>query len=93
MERIDSYLDAAEHEIITQDMKYNEYIMLGLRTSQGIDYKYINDSFGKERLNHTIESANKVSRQYIVPDCHNALILNEEGMLFADGIASDFFII
>ena len=93
MEKIDNCLDAAEHEIITQDMKYNEYIMLGLRTSQGIDYQYINDYFGKGKLNHTIESANKVSRQFIMPDCHNALILNEEGMLFADGIASDFFII
>ena len=93
MEKIDNCLDAAEHEIITQDMKYNEYIMLGLRTSHGIDYQYINDYFGKGKLNHTIESANKVSRQYIMPDCRNALILNEEGMLFADGIASDFFII
>ncbi len=93
IKRTDSGLDAAEHETITQDMKYNEYIMLGLRTSQGIDYQYINDIFGKEKLNHTIESANKVSRQYIMPDIHNALILNEEGILFADGIASDFFII
>ena len=82
-----------EEEILTKKQKFNEYVLTSLRTIKGCDLDFIENHFGID-YRESIETAvnrNTVSGRYILKDDH--LILTPEGMLFADGIASDLFIV
>jgi oxygen-independent coproporphyrinogen-3 oxidase len=48
-----------EKEILTQNDKYNDYIMISLRTREGANLEFIEQHFGKEMKNYCLASANK----------------------------------
>ncbi len=76
-----------EKEQLTPTQKLNEFIMISLRTSEGLDLSRINETKSKD-----LQAA---SRKYIenglVKLENNNLRLTQEGKLLADGIASDLF--
>ncbi|UBM62336.1 radical SAM family heme chaperone HemW [Candidatus Sulfidibacterium hydrothermale] len=81
-----------EKEILTEEQRYNEYVLTALRTSWGCDVEHIRNGFGKRyealflrQIQHWIANG-KVRKK------GNAYILTEEGKLFADGIAADLFV-
>ena len=82
-----------EEEILTEKQKFNEYVLTSLRTIQGCDLRLIKKRFGIGFSNYLETSAlkNIATGKYILKDNH--LILTPDGMLFADGLASDFFLI
>lgn len=82
-----------EEEVLTENQKFNEYVLTGLRTIQGCDLKLIEKRFGISYRDYieTTATNNLKTGRYILKDNH--LILTSEGMLFADGLASDFFLI
>ena len=97
---ISSYVNAInegilnyEEEILTEKQKFNEYVLTALRTSLGCDLRLIEKRFGIDYHDYLETAAfkNLTSGKYILKDNH--LILTPEGMLFADGLASDFFLI
>ncbi len=71
---------------------YNEYMMISLRLSAGVELEEIKNRFGDAYLSHTL----KVKEQFN----HNGQLLNTQlgftisknARFLADGIASDFFI-
>ncbi len=76
-------------ELLSRDMKYNEYLMTSLRTEWGCNLSYVREHFGAGR--------ESVLRQQLqkLPHCHireNCACLDEEGLLFADGIAASLFV-
>ena len=81
-----------EEEILSEKDKYNEKIMISLRTSEGLVLNEIEKLFGKE-MRQQLESG---SKKYI--DEGKAVLINEKliltkaGKLFADAIASDLFL-
>lgn len=82
-----------EEEILTEKQKFNEYVLTSLRTIKGCDLALIETRFGHD-YRESIETAvnrNRASGKYILKNNH--LILTPEGMLFADGIASDLFMV
>jgi oxygen-independent coproporphyrinogen-3 oxidase len=82
-----------EEEILTEKQKFNEYLLTSLRTIQGCDLSFIEKRFGVD-YRENIEKAiakNISSGKYILRN--NNLILTPEGMLFADGLASDLFLV
>ena len=82
-----------EEEILTEKQKFNEYVLTSLRTMQGCDLEVIENRFGLSYCEY-IEKAllkNLPTGKYNV--INNHIILTTEGMLFADGIASDFFLL
>jgi len=82
-----------EEEILSEKQKFNEYVLTSLRTMEGCDLDVIEKRFGSG-YRKTIEKAlakNLSSGNYILKNNH--LILTPEGMLFADGLASDLFIV
>jgi len=82
-----------EEEILTEKQKFNEYVLTSLRTMEGCDLDVIEKRFGID-YRDSIEKALKKNlslRKYILINHH--LILTPEGMLFADGLASDLFIV
>lgn len=81
-----------EKEELTIDDRYNEYIMTSLRTMWGVDVNHIRENFGIE----CSERFEKKIKRYIagkkIYQKGSKYILNDDGMLFADGIAAELFI-
>ena len=81
-----------EREELTLDDRYNEYIMTSLRTMWGVDLDYIKSNFGEGY----VKKFKKQTKKYILSgkifQKGEKFILNDNGMLFADGIAAELFI-
>ncbi|MBO7459834.1 MAG: radical SAM family heme chaperone HemW [Bacteroidales bacterium] len=80
-----------EREQLTLDDRYNEYVMTSLRTCWGCNLEYIRQNFG-EKYAKKFENGIKnhiLSGKMFQKDQN--FILNDNGMLFADGIAAELF--
>ncbi len=80
-----------EEEILTNTQQLNEYIMISLRTMEGIDLSVVYDKFGEdfsEKLKVKSEKFIQTGKLSMEDD---NIILTNEGKLLADGIASDLF--
>jgi oxygen-independent coproporphyrinogen-3 oxidase len=83
-------LPVAEKELLTPVQQLNEYIMISLRTKEGIDLAAVNRRFGQAAA----ESLQKRALRYLQTGMiiqTESLILTNEGKLLADGIAADLF--
>lgn len=80
-----------EEETLTITEQLNEYIMISLRTMEGILLEEINKRFGNDHA----EKIKKKSIKYInsgkLENSDQKLVLTNEGKLLADGIAADLF--
>jgi len=80
-----------EEEILTPTQQLNEFIMVSLRTMEGLDLDIVSERFGKEfREKLVVGSGKWVAEKNLIMD-NSKLILTREGKLFADGIAADLF--
>ena len=80
-----------EQETLTDTDRYNEYLLLMLRTRAGIDLREMEALFGRERTDGLLRhfETDVDTRHYEhTPD---RLRLTSEGLWFADGIAGDAF--
>ena len=81
-----------EAEVLTPAQQLNETIMISLRTKEGIDLSRIENTWGeKERQRLEKNFAKHISSGLVKVENHR-IQLTDEGMLRADGIASDLFI-
>jgi len=82
----------AEHEILSQKNRINEYIMTSLRTAWGMDLDKIEKDFGSDYRNIITQSLPEFleKRQIILEK--GTIKLTREGKLFADSIAAELFI-
>jgi oxygen-independent coproporphyrinogen-3 oxidase len=80
-----------EEEILTPTQQLNEYIMISLRTMEGIDLEIVAKKFGRENM----ETMNRVADTFVsqqLLDRHDQhLVLSKKGKFLADGIAADLF--
>lgn len=81
----------SETETLTETQQLNEYIMISLRTSKGIDLNFVKVNFGKTIFNSIINNSNKWQNSGHIFTQNNFLILSKRGKLIADNIASDLF--
>ncbi len=88
------YIDAinsnklpSEKEVLTPVQKLNEYIMIALRTKEGLSLKELPELESAILRN----AAQKYIRQKLMTDGEGVLKLTNEGKLYADGIAADLF--
>jgi oxygen-independent coproporphyrinogen III oxidase len=80
-----------ETEVLSDVQQLNEYIMISLRTMEGLDLHRMEQQWGNDKvalLQKQLERY-KVNGLLVKKDRHFAL--TDEGMLRADGIASDLF--
>lgn len=82
-----------EVEILTQQDRYNEYVMTGLRTIWGINLERIEKEFGTDYLTYLLKQADKFLLDGLLSIDENVLSTTAKGKFLADGIASDLFII
>lgn len=80
-----------EKEVLNKKQKFNEYIMLSLRTFKGVDLKYIKKEFGQYFHENTEKTANLFLKQGKIVIKNNKFKLSESGLYIADFIIRDFF--
>jgi oxygen-independent coproporphyrinogen III oxidase len=89
---INTGLAFVENELLSMDDKYNEYIMIGLRTMWGINLIDIKNKFGISYYENCISSLNDqwLMENLLIKD--EQITLSQSGKYFADKIASMMFI-
>ena len=81
-----------ERETLTDIDKYNEFILLRLRTASGIDIQEMEELFGAARVESLLRYfASEVPDEHFV-HTSDRLYLTAKGLWFADGIASGAFL-
>ena len=80
-----------EREELTLDNRYNEYVMTSLRTCWGCDMEYIKNNFGEEYVKRFKNLTKKHLLSGKIFQKDENIVLNDYGMLFADGIAAELF--
>ena len=80
----------SEKETLTSRQMLNEYIMISLRTLEGINMNIVTTRFGvsKEEL---LTRSKKYEENGLLVIEHNLIKLTREGKLLADGIAAGLF--
>ena len=80
-----------EAEILTQEDRYNEYIMTGLRTIWGVSLVRIEQEFGTDYLNYLKQQSQKFISDGLLIITDGILKPTLKGKFLTDGIASDLF--
>lgn len=80
-----------ELEKLSNEQRFNEYVLTSLRTIWGTDLKYIETQFGTDLLKHCVMEAEKYIGSAQLRDHENKLFLTDKGKLIADRIAGDLF--
>ena len=82
-----------EKEILTEKDRFNEMIMIGLRTIWGVDLNKINQNFSSEVIDYLNQEIKSKIESGILEIENNYLKIPEKHWFLADGIASDLFIV
>ena len=82
-----------ECEKLSLNERYNDYILTALRTSEGIDYNYIESKFGSDILKYTKEIADQQKLLDNVVVENNRCHLTEKGIFISDSIFAEFIIV
>ena len=79
-----------EQESLTWQERYDERIMLGLRTSRGVDADRLRQDFGNEAWLHFIrEAAKHISAGHLRVTDDNRYVLTRNGIMLSDAIIRD----
>ncbi len=89
MSAIEAGQPSMETESLDMKTQYNEYILTRLRTKWGLDLDYISQAFGVDILADYDSVWRRYQGRYVISNGH--LILDPEGLILADGLASDLF--
>jgi len=92
IEAINKGVIESETEVLTETQKFNEYIMISLRTKEGLNLETIKTNWGEDKLTTMKRRLEKFKEHNLVNAAGTTIQLTNEGMLMADGIASDLFV-
>lgn len=81
----------AEKETLSVTNRLNEYLMISLRTIEGINKNEVEKHWGAEVHGSLIRKIKPFIDNHLVEEQNGCFRLTDEGMLKADGIASDLF--
>jgi len=92
LQNIEQGIDCEECEKLSSTDLFNEKILLGLRTREGVNLQEIEHLYGRARKESLLDYfTNKVNTTYYEINDGN-IRLTEEGLWFADGIAAEAFV-
>jgi len=82
-----------EDEVLTENEKYNEYILTRIRTIWGVSKDEIESNYGEEKVSYFLSNVQKylISKQVIQKD--DVFTLSKKGMFVSDEIMTDLMII
>ncbi len=81
----------SEKEILSAQDKLNEYIMTSLRTSAGIDFDYMKNSFDKKETSFIEKQLNNKLETGFIQKTNNFYSLTKKGKFISDAIISELF--
>lgn len=82
-----------EQEMLTAEQQLNEYVMTSLRTSAGMDLCKIKRIWGAEEVDRIEMLLKKFMQQDKLIKKNDCYVLTDKGMLMADGIAAELFLV
>ena len=85
-------LPSRESERLSDKDRLNETIMISLRTREGLDLDRLEKTWGEAERKRMEEGLKKYTASGLVQVQDSVARLSDEGMLRADGIASDLFV-
>jgi oxygen-independent coproporphyrinogen III oxidase len=97
---VESYIKAIENkksyfeeEILSENEKYNEYILTRIRTIWGVSIDFIQDNFGEEKANYFRRNIKKYQSSNLVIQENGVYTLSEKGLFVSDEIMANLMII
>lgn len=97
---VESYIKALinnqnyfEEEILSDNEKYNEYILTRIRTIWGVSVDVIQKNFGDEKANNFIKNIQKYINAKLVIEKNKQFTLTEKGLFISDEIMAELMII
>jgi oxygen-independent coproporphyrinogen-3 oxidase len=91
IKKLNSHLLAKETEILSSKDQFNEMIMIGFRTTWGVDFESLKSKFKEEILDQFYKEIQQKMADGILIKENNHLKIPEKHWFMADGIASDLF--
>lgn len=91
-DRITSGSPWYEKETLTEQDKYNDFIMVSLRTCEGIDLKQSETLFGRNKTEYCLKSAEKHLNENFLYLNDDFLRLTPKGILISDQIITDLML-
>ena len=79
-----------EKEVLTPAQQYDEFVLLRLRTREGIPLQELEKKFGAGRKQQLLKQLQQVNPAHYVADTETVR-LTEAGLLFADAVAEELF--
>lgn len=89
---IESKTNIREEELLTTQQQFNEYILISLRTSKGINENLVRNTWDDKTYQHFQSIFDKWHKIKYLDKKNQHIFLTKQGKLFADGIAADFFL-
>jgi oxygen-independent coproporphyrinogen-3 oxidase len=83
----------SESEVLTAEEKFNEYLLTALRTRKGLSLEKIKQLCDDLKFSEIKETVHQKEQLTLLNIQSNHVILTTKGLLFADAIASELFII
>jgi oxygen-independent coproporphyrinogen III oxidase len=80
-----------EVELLTTTQKLNEFVMISLRTMEGINLQKLQEQFGVDERARIEREVDKFVKHELAQYDQSCIQLTDKGMLRADGIASELF--
>ena len=93
IKKIEANLLPLEIETLSQNDKYNEFVMTGLRTSWGISLKTISSRFGDHYKDFLLKQAQFYITKHLLYIDNDSLKATKKGKFLTDGIASELFML
>ncbi len=91
IQSLDKNIVPYEEEKLTLKDCINEFVMISLRTVEGIDLKTFEEKFGALEVNRILKATDKFIVQNKMEVSITHIKLTNEGKFFADGVAGDLF--
>jgi oxygen-independent coproporphyrinogen-3 oxidase len=91
LKSIQSGILPSETELLTEKQRLNEYIMISLRTIEGISLEKIAEKWGAQQEQRVLQSVEKYIVSAHVQENKGFLQLTQKGKFLADGIAAELF--
>lgn len=82
-----------EQEILTENDRYNEYVLTRIRTVWGINLTEVEQNFGSEKKNYFLKNISRYERSGLIVRKNNIVTLSQKGLFISDEIMTNLIVI
>ena len=88
---MESGQDYFEIEILSEVDRYNEYLLVGLRTAKGISRKYISEQFNSKINDYFLKGLSRLNSEEFMSVNEDSVTLTRKGIFVSDLIIRSLF--